>query len=187
MCALMGGDTQGQLSKKAGQQGGGTREGNKSKTRALGGQRRLAHPFARRARSPCRNHSLQQPATRRQPRPHTCRPASRRCGSDRLHANGGRRRVDVADAERGGEQAEHQEGLRAGLVLDVVLDGVDQQVLRLEEHLMGLNSGECRMCECVCGGGDMPTLKLMGSTSRYLAWKNICWVWRGEGAAGMMR
>ena len=35
----------------------------------------------------------------------------------------------------GGEQAKHEERLRARLVLDIVLDGVGDEVLVLEEHL----------------------------------------------------
>ena len=41
----------------------------------------------------------------------------------------------VADSKPCSEQAEHQERLRAGLVLDIILDGVRYEVLDLEEHL----------------------------------------------------
>jgi len=55
---------------------------------------------------------------------------------DRSQGGGsGRQGVDVADRQAGGEEAEHQKGLRAGLVLDVVLDGVRDEVLDLEEYL----------------------------------------------------
>ena len=43
--------------------------------------------------------------------------------------------IVVSDSEAGGEQAKYQEGLRAGLVLDIVLDWVRDEVLVLEEDL----------------------------------------------------
>lgn len=43
--------------------------------------------------------------------------------------------VVVANGKASGEQAKDQEGLRAGLVLHIILDGVWDEVLVLEVHL----------------------------------------------------
>mmetsp|Transcript_7604 Transcript_7604/g.25876 ORF Transcript_7604/g.25876 Transcript_7604/m.25876 type:complete len:223 (-) Transcript_7604:570-1238(-) len=60
----------------------------------------------------------------------------RRTGGDRHpHDPGPRIRSEgvVPHGQRGGEDAEHEEGLRRGLVLDVVLDGVlEEEALRVE-------------------------------------------------------
>lgn len=50
-------------------------------------------------------------------------------------ASGSRQLVDMADGQAGSQQAEHKEGLRTGLVLDVIGDGVRQEVLELEVDL----------------------------------------------------
>jgi hypothetical protein len=41
----------------------------------------------------------------------------------------------VAPRQAGGEQPEHEERLRGGLVLDVVVDGIGEEELELEENL----------------------------------------------------
>ena len=48
--------------------------------------------------------------------------------------------IVMAHGQAGCEQAEDQEGLCAGLVLDVVLDGIRDEVLVLEEHLQEHNT-----------------------------------------------
>ena len=50
--------------------------------------------------------------------------------------------VVVADGQASCEQAKHQEWLRAGLVLDIVLDGVRNEVLVLEVHLRTIHNAE---------------------------------------------
>ena len=49
-----------------------------------------------------------------------------------LHACGG---VDVANCQTRSQESEHKEWLCAGLVLDIILDGVRDEVLVLEEDL----------------------------------------------------
>lgn len=55
-------------------------------------------------------------------------------------------RVDMSNCEAGGEKPKDKEGLGTGLVLDIVLDGIRDEVLHLEEYLHPGSFGTLKSC-----------------------------------------
>lgn len=55
-------------------------------------------------------------------------------------------RVDVSNCKASGEKPKDKEGLGTGLVLDIVLDGIRDEVLHLEEYLHPGSFGTLKSC-----------------------------------------